>query len=40
MTKYEIANMILALLDCDADEIVDAIFALAEKVRDDENEED
>jgi hypothetical protein len=35
MTKYEISRKILDLLDCDADEIIDAIFDLAEMVEKD-----
>lgn len=36
MTKSEISRRILALLDCDADEIVDAIYKLAKEVKEDE----
>ena len=32
MDKYEIAQKILGLLDCDYDEIVDAIYKLADEV--------
>lgn len=35
MTKYQIARKILALLDCDADEIVDEIYKLAKEVEED-----
>ena len=38
MTKYEISRKILALLDYDADEIVDAIYALSNEVEEDEEE--
>lgn len=33
MTKYEIADKILALCDYGADEIIDKIFELADEVR-------
>lgn len=36
MTKREISRRILNLLDCDADEIVDAIYKLAKEVEEDE----
>lgn len=32
MSKYEIAEKILDLLECDGDEIVDAIYKLAKEV--------
>ena len=35
MTKYEISNRILNLLDCDGEEIIDAIYDLAREVRND-----
>lgn len=40
MTKYQISQRILALLDMDADEIVDGIYDLAKEVEDNEEEED
>lgn len=40
MNKYEIARKILALLDCDGDEIVDAIYNLANEIEDEDDEED
>ena len=39
MTKYEISKKILSLLDCDFDEIIDAIFDLAREVENDEEQE-
>lgn len=35
MTKYEIAQRILALLDCDGDELEDAIIDLATEIKTD-----
>lgn len=35
MTKREIAKRVLALLECDADEMVDAIFNLANEITED-----
>ncbi len=40
MTKYEIAKKVLDLLECDADEIVDAIFNLANEIKQDEEEDE
>ena len=37
MTKYEIAERIRDLADCDIDEIIDQIYALAHNVEDDVN---
>lgn len=45
MDKFDISKKILALLDCDGDEIVDAIYNLAKEVEkeyeqeEEENEE-
>lgn len=33
MTKYEISERILDLLECDADELPDAIMALANEIK-------
>ena len=38
MTKYQISRKILALLDYDADEIVDAIYKLAKEVEDEDED--
>lgn len=40
MSKYEISQKILDLLDCDYDEIVDAIYKLANEVEKESEEED
>lgn len=40
MNKYEISKKILALLDCDADEIIDAIYNLADEVKKEAEEEE
>lgn len=40
MNKYEVAQKILNLLDCDYDEIVDAIYKLADEVEKEFEEED
>ncbi|MPM00587.1 hypothetical protein SDC9_46814 [bioreactor metagenome] len=41
MTKYEASKRVLALLDMDADEIIDGIYQLAADLkRDDDEEED
>lgn len=40
MDKYEISQKILDLLDCDYDEIVDAIYKLADEVEKEFEEED
>lgn len=40
MDKYEISQKILNLLDCDYDEIVDAIYKLADEVEKEFEEED
>ena len=40
MDKYEISQKILDLLDCDYDEIVDAIYKLANEVEKESEEED
>ena len=40
MTKYQISRKILALLDCDGDEIVDAIYKLAKEVEEDDELDD
>lgn len=39
MTKYEISRKIFALLDCDADEIIDAIYKLVDEIEEDDDEE-
>ena len=36
MTKYQISRKILALLDCDWDEMPDAIYKLAKEVEEDD----
>lgn len=40
MDKYEISQKILNLLDCDADEIIDAIYKLADEVEREAEDED
>lgn len=40
MDKYEISQRILDLLDCDADEIIDAIYKLADEVEKEADKED
>lgn len=41
MTKYEASNRVLALLDMDADEIIEGIYKLADELKqDDDDEED
>lgn len=40
MNKYEISRKILALLDCDVDEIIEAIYNLANEVEREAEEEE
>lgn len=40
MDKYEISQKILDILDCDADEIINAIYKLADEVEKEAEAED
>lgn len=40
MDKYEISKKVLGLLECDADEIIDAIYNLANEIEKEAEEED
>ena len=40
MTKYEISKRVLELLNCDADEIIDAIYNLANEIEKEDEQED
>lgn len=40
MTKYEISKRVLELLNCDADEVIDAIYNLANEIEKEAEQED